>query len=226
VVAAILGLVVLNSDFMKPLLIFLMLGFVGMGALAADTNVNTNETEAVQMERVYQQFLKEARDAQAKAPTNVDISEFKHLYTPEFREIFTQMVVTPSFGYHWDTVPAPTMTGTNAMATVNDFIAANGWDMQKDGAVFSVVFPSQAKPIRGLPWKAIHEREFPAVTHDGILYVDFRGFHDDGSGVAYNPRTNVMRVAGFKPIGQHWYVWVTTDTTETFVEEYEGERGK
>jgi hypothetical protein len=207
---------------MKSLVMFVMLGFIGMGALAADTNAGTNETEAVQMERVYQQFLQEARDAQAKAPTNVNISTFKYLEKPEFRTIFTQMVVTPSFGYHWDTVPAPTMTGTNAMAAVNAFIAANGWDMQKDGAVFSVVFPSQAKPICGLPWKAIHEREFPAVTHDGILYIRFGGFHDDGNGVAYNPRTNVLCMAGFKPIGQHWYVWTSTDTTETFEQEYEG----
>ena len=207
---------------MKSLVLFVMFGFIGMGVAAADTNAFTNETEAVQMERLFQRFVKEMHDQQSKVPTNVDISYFKHFETPEFHTVFTQMVVTPSFGYRWDTVPAPTMTGTNTMASVDAFIATNGWEMQKDGAVFSAFGSSQEKPIRGLPWAAIHEREFPAVSHGGVLYVFFNGWHHNNSGVAYNPRTNDLVMPGFKPIGQHWYVWATSDTGERFEQVYEG----
>ncbi len=138
--------------------------------------------------------------------------------------MFNQMVIHPSFGYHWDEVPAPTMTGSNDMAAVNAFIAANGWDMHKDWSVFSGFAPGKTKPILGLPWTAIHDREFPAVTHGGILYVFFTGWHHNCNGIAYNPKTNTFApgLAGFKHIGLHWYVWATADDTTKMAQEYEG----
>ena len=171
----------------------------------------TNESEAVQREKLYQRFVKEMRELVSKSPTNEDISYITNdLNTPFDREQFNQMVVHPSFGWHWDEVPARTMTGSNAMAEIDSFIATNGWDMQKDGMVFTVLAPDKSKPMRGLPWEVIHDREFLAVTHDGILYVWFKGWHHNDSGIAYNPKTNVFaRDRAFKPIGQHWYVWAT-----------------
>lgn len=131
------------------------------------------------------------------------------------RMVFESMIVDPSFGLGWDEVPAPTLVGSNAMSAVNAFVATNGWNMQTNNCIFDCIKDidgsddDRSKPIRGLPWVAIHEREFSAVTHDKILYVFSRGFHHDGDGVAYNPYTNHFpaTIQCFKPIGQHWYVW-------------------
>lgn len=70
----------------------------------------------------------------------------------------------------------------------------------------------------------IHDREFPAVTHDGIRYVFFTGWHYNNQGVAYNPETNTFGrgMAAFKPIGQHWYVWAMTDHLWKGPQQYEG----
>jgi type II secretory pathway pseudopilin PulG len=210
---------------MKPSMIIMALGFIVISAFAADTTV-TNDSEAAQQERLYQRFLKEIREVQSKALTNVDVSFMTNYDTAFLREHFKQMVVHPSFGYRWDEVPAPTMTGSNALAAVHAFITANGWDMQKDGCIFTVIVPDKSKPIRGLPWTVIHEREFRAVTHNGILYVHFTGWHHDCDGVAYNPKTNDFApgIVGFKPIGQHWYVWAQTDPPEKLAKEYEGSK--
>jgi hypothetical protein len=127
--------------------------------------------------------------------------------------VFESTVVDPSFGLKWDEVPAPTLLGSNAMSAVNSFVATNGWNMQTNDCIFDCIIDdnneAKSKQIRGLPWAAIHEQEFPAVTHDNILYVFFRGFHHDGHGVAYNPLTNhfAATIDSFKPIGEHWYVW-------------------
>src|ERR1700723_2792175 len=115
---------------MKPLVTFVMLVCVLNGVLAADTTA-TNDTNAIQQEQVFQRFLKEMRKLRSEAPTHVDFSCVDYFDTTNFREMFlNQMVVDPSFGYRWDEVPAPTMTGTNAMDAVHSFIATNGWDMQ------------------------------------------------------------------------------------------------
>jgi hypothetical protein len=209
---------------MKLLVTFITLFWILNSVLAADTTV-TNDTKAIQQEQLFQRFLKEMRKMQSKAPTNVDVSFMtNYYYTPEFREyFFNQMVVDPSFGYRWDEVPVPTMKGTNAMDAIYGFIATNGWDMQKDGCIFSIT-PDKSKRIGGLPWTVIHDQEFPAVTHDGILYVFFTGWHWNDHGVAYNPSTNTFapNMAGFKPIGRHWYVWATTDDGQMLSQEYEG----
>src|SRR3954463_2397563 len=33
------------------------------------------------------------------------------------------------FGPYWDSVPSPTITGSNRMAAVEAFVATNGWNM-------------------------------------------------------------------------------------------------
>jgi len=176
-------------------------------------NTATNNSSAAQEEQLFQRYMKEMREVMAKAPTNFDSSSFlTNLDTPTFRRVFQRFIVDPSFGYHWDDVPAPTLVDSNAMSAVDSFVATNGWNMQTNDCVFDCIFGNEAdksKLISGLPWAVIRERQFPAVTHDGILYVFFTGFHHDGEGVAYNPHTNAFSATldGFKPIGQHWYVW-------------------
>jgi len=211
---------------MKRLIIFATLNFAVLGAFAAEITI-TNETEEAQMEQLFQRYLKEQRDILSKAPTNFDVSFMTNLDTPLVRADFKQLVVHPSFGYRWDEVPAPTVTTTNAMAAVDAFVSTNGWDMQTDGMVFcSPLAPDKSKVIRGLPWTVIHDREFRAVTHAGILYVFFTGWHWNDHGVAYNPNTNAFawRMAAFKPIGQHWYVWATTDDNWKGPQQYEGSK--
>ncbi len=213
----------------RRFIILFVLFFAMSGRPFAADFVSTNEPDTIQREKLFQRFVKEMREDAAKAPSNNDLSMIvSNLDTPSSRELFFQfMVVHPSFGYRWNEIPAPTMSGSNAMAAVDAFVAANGWDMQNDGAIFPVLFsPDKSKPIRGLPWKEIHEREFRAVTHNGILYVEFTGFHHDSNGVAYNPKTNSFArdIAGFKPIGKHWYVWAQIDPPEKLPQEYEGSK--
>lgn len=125
------------------------------------------------------------------------------------------------FGPHWDSVPPLTLTGTNAMAGVNAFIATNGWDMSKT-AVFTYGL-IELKSVRGLPWKEIHNREYHAVTSGGILYVVLSSFSHIADGVAYNPKTNRFgeAITGFKPIGGHWYVWAQHEDPIQLPKEYE-----
>jgi hypothetical protein len=190
----------------------------------ADSGVLTN-SQAQLREQLFERFLAEDKlsNKQLNSSQNYDQD-----YTNSMRQLFDSMVVDPSFGYRWDEVPAPTITGSNAMAAVDEFVATNGWDMQKDGLIFSVFAPDKSKLIRGLPWTAIHDREFPAVTHNGILYVWFIGWHHNDRGIAYNPKTNkfVSGLAAFKPIGQHWYCWATTDDGATGPQQYEGTGGR
>lgn len=195
---------------MRSLVTFGVIAFGLVLAEAADLTT-TNDTEAAQWQRIYDRMRTEM------GITNPE----EEMKIPLFRSI----VVHPAFGIYWDEVPAPTMTNSNAMAAVDAFVSTNGWDMQKDGIVFcSPLAPDKSKIIRGLPWKEIHDREFPAVTYDGILYVKFTGWHYNDRGVAYNPKTNAFArgFAAFKPIGQHWYVWATTDDLWKGPQQFEG----
>ena len=153
-------------------------------------------------------------------------------FTPEelnqsIRFAFERYLIHPSFGRSWDEIPAPTMTASTAMDAVNSFVEANGWNMQEDGNLFSHYgrTEDQSKPIQGLPWQAINDRSFKAVTHAGVLYVYFDGFHYNFSGVAYNPHTNrfARALAAFKPIGKKWYVWQTRDAPSKGPQIYEGD---
>ena len=190
--------------------------FVAINSFAAD-NSGTNDSPAAQKERLFQRFVKEMQqrmqEMQKLDPSNLDLSFTNAEAQSALRVVFESAIVDPSFGLEWDEVPAPTLVGSDAMSAVNSFVATNGWNMQTNDCIFDCISDDGdqaiSKPIHGLPWAVIHEQEFPAVTHDGILYVFFRGFHHDGHGVAYNAHTNhfVATIDSFKPIGQHWYVW-------------------
>jgi len=193
---------------------FFCIIFIATISFAAD-NTLTNDSPAAQKERLFQRFLKEMQQSmQEMGQTNdPDLSSTNAEAQAALRRVFDSMIVDPSFGLKWDEVPTPTLTGSNALAGVDAFIAANGWNMQTNEYIFDRLpydgNPIQSAPIRGLPWAAIHEKEFHAVTHDHILYVSFGGFHHDGHGVVYDPQTNHFSstINAFKPIGQHWYAW-------------------
>ncbi|HEY1801912.1 MAG TPA: hypothetical protein VGG46_13340 [Terriglobales bacterium] len=194
---------------MKRFLNLIAFSFIAINLLASDDTV-TNDSPASQKERLYQRFVKEMQQLD---PSNLDMSFTNGKGQAALRMVFESVIVDPSFGLEWDEVPAPTLLDSNALSAVNSFIATNGWNMQTNDCIFDCISDddneAKSRPIGGLPWAVIHEQEFPAVTHDNILYVFFRGFHHDGHGVAYNPSTNhfAATIDSFKPIGQHWYVW-------------------
>ena len=142
---------------------------------------------------------------------------------PVISQLMELWYVHPILGTTWDAIPAPTLTGSNAMASVNTFIATNGWNMHTERLVFTFG-EEHPKPIRGLPWEEIHSHEFPALTHSNILYVMLRGGHHSVHGVAYNPSTNAFAPAirGFKPLKDHWYVWTQPDGPGKWPQVYEG----
>ena len=111
----------------------------------------------------------------------------------------------------WDSKPGRYIRDTNAMADVSAFVALNGWNMSTN--VEDLWHWEDLPPhyIRGLPWTKFKNQQFPALTHDGILYVlSNPGWHHDYAGIAYNPQTNrfpTLDGFGFKAIGGHWYVW-------------------
>jgi len=140
--------------------------------------------------------------------------------------IFRDVVVHPAFGFRWDEIPPPTLTNAAAMATVNAFIATNGWNMCT-GGLGHFAFVSEKKSLRGLPWREIRDRDFDAVTHKEILYVRLKGWHYNDSGVAFNPKTNRFdgSIAGFKHLTNHWYVWaMPEDPDVSLAKIYEGEK--
>jgi hypothetical protein len=104
--------------------------------------------------------------------------------------------------------------GGDAMKGVTDFIKANGWEMSTNtGELYCE--ESDPKVIRDLPWRRYKNKQFPAWTQAGILYVlSNPGWHNDCGGIAYNPNSNRFssNIECFKPIGGHWYVWWTTDS--------------
>jgi hypothetical protein len=201
---------------MKRFLCIIAFSFIASNSFAAD-NAVTNDSPAAQKERLFQRFVKEMQqrmqELQKLDPSNSDLSFTNAEGQSSLRMVFESSIVDPSFGLEWDEVPAPTLVGSNALSSVNAYVATNGWNMQTNDCIFDCIsdddHQAKSKLIRGLPWVAIHEQEFPAVTHDNILYVFFRGFHHDGHGVAYNPQTNhfAATIDSFKPIGQHWYAW-------------------
>ena len=127
-------------------------------------------------------------------------------------------------GGRWDSMSSPDISGASALVAVESFIATNGWSMQSNGPPFELN-GRQWRMIRGLPWKSLRDREYPALTQNGILYVLSKpGWHHDSAGVAYNPQTNRFgpTIRGFKPVGGHWYVWFQPEfQSETFTQQYE-----
>ena len=115
------------------------------------------------------------------------------------------------------------------MDAVNAFTATNGWNMYAGEALIFIQAGSKEMAIKGLPWEVIKDRQFMAVTHEHILYVELRGFGGECDGIAYNPQTNKFpgTITGFKPIGDHWYVWKQTMRPDQDKESYyEGETPK
>jgi hypothetical protein len=113
----------------------------------------------------------------------------------------------------WERMENPDIKGKTGMAAVDNFVDANGWNMNKSPfALFSPGGGRQGR-LRGLPWSRLTNSTCPALTSKGILYVALRssgnGVTGDVTGVAYNPNTNRFpkEVAGFKPLADHWYVW-------------------
>ena len=139
------------------------------------------------------------------------------------------LIVHPSFGIAWDEVPPPTLTNSAAMAAVRAFVASNGWNMHTGWLSFGYLPRDQEphpRPIRGLPWEAIKDREFEAFTEGGILYVILGGGHHSLNGIAYNPNTNSFppEITGHKPLAGHWYVWGHPEDPISFPRIYEDGR--
>lgn len=154
---------------------------------------------------------------------DVDLSE------PEvqvaLRRAFDRAIVHPGFGLGWREIPPPTLRAPKAMSAIDAFVATNGWQMVTGGLLFSYG-PVPSQPLRGLPWKEIHDRSYSATTHNEILYVVLSGWHHDWHGVAYNPRTNAFApaISGFRPLGSHWYAWVQAEFPHPPLEQrYEGQ---
>jgi hypothetical protein len=188
-------------------------------ACSAQTLPSTN-TEALR-EKLFQRFITNMESV--ITTTNRDQE-----YTNFMRKQFDDVVVDPTFGLDWDEVPAPTLTNAIAMDGVLGFVKTNGWNMATNDLFGEFTATHPMKAIRGLPWAAIKDRKFGAVTSDGIFYVVLKGWHHDLSGVAFNPKTNNFsgRLSGFKPIGGHWYVWVCGDYPMPLVQQYEGREPK
>jgi hypothetical protein len=128
-------------------------------------------------------------------------------------------------GGSWQERSAPDIRGPRAMIGVEDFVATNGWNMHTEGLLFSYGLV-KTQPIRGLPWKSLQKHEYSAVTHEGILYIITDGWHHDCNGLAFNPKTNHFprSIMGFKPIGDHWYVWAQPEFPTELTRRYEGEK--
>jgi hypothetical protein len=127
---------------------------------------------------------------------------------------FLLAIFTIGCGNRWDSTGAPNIKGAKAMVGVSEFIATNGWNMCTNGDDLSDWDKLSPRYIRDLPWTEYKNKQFWAVTCNGILYVlSSSGWHGDYGGVAYNPMTNHFPVSieGFKPIGDHWYVWCSLE---------------
>jgi len=117
-----------------------------------------------------------------------------------------QVGCTPS----WERVPSPDVKGAAGLASISNFVAVHGWTMYtNEGGIWWEELDTNIT-IGGLPWVELATNRYQALTREGILFIllDSTGHHDY-SGVAYNPHTNYFpeSIRGFKPIGDHWYVW-------------------
>ncbi len=202
--------------------------FLGAILIALTINLNAQPAPATNSgllrEKLFQRYMAQMETIMTEIESNDMPTNRNQSYTNMMRLLFDRVVVDPSFGLAWDEVPPPTLTNLHAMDAVQSFTKTNGWNMATNDIFgeFSATHPM--KPIRGLPWSVIKDRDFRAVTCNGVLYVLLRGWHHDLNGVAYNPKINIFtgRISGFKPIGGHWYVWAAGDYQLPLVQRYEG----
>jgi hypothetical protein len=188
------------------------------------------EPEEAKKQRMFQTWLQDFRQELTHWPTNEapDTNFINFANSSEWEAIarrrFDADWIHSSFGMGWDEIPAPALHGRDAVAAIAIFTATNGWAMHTDGPLFLQFAEAKCKPLRGLPWAAIRDREFKAITDEGILYVPLsHGMVLNCSGLAYNPRTNRFpsEIRQFKHIGDHWYVWRQGDYPDG-VKQYEG----
>lgn len=129
----------------------------------------------------------------------------------------------------WERMENPDIKGKTAMAAVDSFLDANGWNMNK--SPFALFRPAGGRQgrLQGLPWSRLANSTYPALTSRGILYVALTYSGNGMTGVAYNPDTNQFPkvVAGFKPLADHWYVWTflaeDPATRPKLTQRYEGQ---
>lgn len=140
---------------------------------------------------------------------------FQMRLMPVFLVAFLIAGCTPN----WQCASAPDVRGPNSLANVHSFIATNGPNTYTNEANLDWEDFEPKVYISGLPWKKWNAKRFQARTSDGILYVLIGdAFHHDYYGVAYNPSTNHFpRWIRFKPVGDHWYVWLEPEFLDTSV---------
>jgi len=213
--------------FCRALAVLLLLTAVGESA--------QEESEAAKKERMFQETLREiqrglaeldAKQAKEALPEGARTSLVSNTnIEPMLRQFFDSNWIHSSFGRRWDDIPAPTIVGSNAVASAERFIAENGWDMLTNRFTFLTLITQQGEDIRGLPWEVIKDRTFRAATHHGVLFIPLRFSIPVGSsGVAYNPRTNRLdSVRAFKHLGGHWYAWLQDDIGHPTESRYEGD---
>src|ERR1043165_8713529 len=109
---------------MKRFLNIIAFSFIAITSFAEDGAL-TNDSPAAQKERLFQRFVAEM---QKSAPSDPDLSSTNAEALASFRRVFELAIVDPSFGLYWDEVPGPTIVNSNALSSVNSFVATNGWN--------------------------------------------------------------------------------------------------
>lgn len=102
----------------KPLVFIALLLLLQTSSFAADTKVK-GDTESEQWLRIAERMRVEMGITNYLELTNMPLMR--------------NLIVHPAFGIYWDEIPSPTLTNSNAMASVNAFIVTNGWNMETGG---------------------------------------------------------------------------------------------
>jgi hypothetical protein len=87
----------------------------------------TNGTAADPMLRLYEQIYEQLTNEKG-AITNEEMMKMP---------IAREAIVYKAFGGVWNSVSAPTITAPEALASVQAFVATNGWNMQTGGLLFT-----------------------------------------------------------------------------------------
>jgi hypothetical protein len=179
-------------------------------ALAGPPNVSTNLGALVGTNR--QEAIRIIIEAVEKQGQKMGPAERKRL-----EDLFDKSELFPGWGAAWADIPAPSLLDTDGMKAVRQFVGTNGWNMC-GGILQFYPLTDKMKPLKGLPWPELAEREYQAITHEGILYVVLRGGGLWWNGVAWDPQTNGFpgSIRQRKPLGHDWYVWTQEGVTPKF----------